>query len=252
LTPQLIVMLTRNDQTVENAIEVFDGCRDLPVQFWGFKNVGLPVKQMMTLVNNIRSGGKTACLEVVTYTEQECLAADCQFDYLMGTLFYPAVFDFLKGKPIKYSPFCGKVSGHPSILEGSIEEIIAEGQKLQAIGVDAFDLLAYRHVDDPEALATAFIKAMSVPVILAGSVDSFDRIDRVKAMGAWGFTIGGAFFNKKFVKGGSFSAQVAAVAQYLGQASKSKALDGPSIPRAKDVKPMRGVAVIPHPVSGKG
>jgi hypothetical protein len=220
LTPQLIVMLTRNDQTVRNAIEMFDGCRDLPVQFWGFKNVGLPVEQMKVLVDNIRSARKTSCLEVVTYTEKACmdaarLAVDCRFDYLMGTLFYPAVFDFLRGKPIKYSPFCGKVSGHPSILEGSIEEIIAEGRRLEGIGVDAFDLLAYRHVDDPEALATEFIKAIRVPVILAGSVDSFARIDRVKAMGAWGFTIGGAFFDKKFVKGGSFSDQVVAVAQYL-------------------------------------
>ena len=220
MTPQLIVMLTRNDQTVENAIEVFDGCRNLPVQFWGFKNVGLPVAQMKVLVENIRSAGKTACLEVVSYTEKECmdaaqLAVECRFDYLMGTIFYPSVFDFLKGRPIKYSPFCGKVSGHPSILEGSIEEIIVEGQKLQAMGVDAFDLLAYRYVGDPEALATKFIKAITVPVILAGSVDSFARIDRVKAMGAWGFTIGGAFFDKKFVRGGSFSNQVAAVAHYL-------------------------------------
>jgi hypothetical protein len=213
-------MLTRNDQTVPNAIEVFDGCRNLPVQFWGFKNIGLPVDQMKVLVDNIRTSGKTSCLEVVTYSEKECLdaarlAVDCRFDYLMGTLFYPSVFDFLRGKLIKYSPFCGKVSGHPSILEGSIEEIVAEGQKLQAIGVDAFDLLAYRHVDDPEALATAFIKAITIPVILAGTVNSFDRIDRVKAMGAWGFTIGGAFFEKQFVKDGSFPDQVAAVAQHL-------------------------------------
>jgi hypothetical protein len=213
-------MLTLNDQTVPDAIEVFDGCRGLPVQHWGFKNVGLPVDRMTVLVNDIRAAGKTSCLEVVTYTEAECmdaarLAVECDFDYLMGTLFYPAVFEFLKGKPLKYSPFIGKVSGHPSILEGSIAEIIAEGQRLQAIGVDAFDLLAYRHVDDPEALATAFIKAIRIPVILAGSVDSFDRIDRVKAMGAWGFTIGGAFFTQKFVEGGSFREQVAAVADYL-------------------------------------
>lgn len=215
-------MLTRNDQTVRNAIEIFDGCRNLPVQFWGFKNVGLPVVQMKVLVENIRSAGKTSCLEVVTYTEKECLdaahlAVECRFDYLMGTIFYPSVFDCLKGRPIKYSPFCGKVSGHPSILEGSIEEIIAEGQKLQAMGVEAFDLLAYRYVDDPETLATEFIKAIKAPVILAGSVDSFARIDRVKAMGAWGFTIGGAFFDKKFAKDGSFSDQVAAVAHYLQQ-----------------------------------
>lgn len=220
MTPELIVMLTRHDQTVRNAIEVFDGCRNLPVQFWGFKNVGLPVEQMKILVENIRSAGKISCLEVVTYTEKACmdaarLAVECRFDYLMGTIFYPAVFAFLKGTPIKYSPFCGKVSGHPSILEGSIDEIIAEGRRLQAIGVDAFDLLAYRYADDPEALATKFIQAIRVPVILAGSVDSFARIDRVKEMGAWGFTIGGAFFDKKFVKDGSFPDQVAAVAQHL-------------------------------------
>ena len=220
MTPQLIVMLTRNDQTVENAIEAFEECRDLPVQFWGFKNVGLPVDRMKILVERIRSAGKTSCLEVVTYTEPECMAAarlavECRFDYLMGTLFHPRVFEFLKGKPVKYSPFCGKVSGHPSILEGSIEEIVAEGRKLEALGVDAFDLLAYRHVDDPEALATAFIKAMTVPVVLAGSVDSFARIDRVRAMGAWGFTIGGAFFDRKFVPGGSFRDQIAAVARHL-------------------------------------
>jgi len=143
------------------------------------------------------------------------LAVECKFDYLMGTLFYPAVFEFLKGQPIKYAPFCGRVSGHPSILEGSIDEIIAEGRTLEVAGVDTFDLLAYRHVDDPEAMATAFIRAVKIPVILAGSVDSFARIERVKAMGAWGFTIGGAFFDKKFVPNGSFRDQIAAVAQYL-------------------------------------
>ncbi len=220
MRPELIVMLTLNDQTVPNAIEVFATCRDLPVQFWGFKNVGLPIDQMKVLVENLKAAGKTACLEVVTYTEAECLAAarlavECRFDYLMGTVFYPGVFAFLKGKPIKFSPFIGKVSGHPSILEGSIDEIVAEGRKLVDLGVDAFDLLAYRYVGDPEALATAVIRAMSVPVILAGSVDSFARIDRVKAMGAWGFTIGGAFFAKKFLAGGSFREQVAVVAKYL-------------------------------------
>ncbi|MFH1081450.1 MAG: hypothetical protein V1766_14540 [Pseudomonadota bacterium] len=217
---KLIVMLTNNDQTVPDAIEVFDGCKNLPILFWGFKNIGLPVAQMKVLVDNIRNAGKTACLEVVSYSEKECmeaarLAAECRFDYLMGTLFYPAVFDFLKDKPIKYSPFCGKVSGNPSILEGSIKEIIAEGLKLQEVGVDAIDLLAYRHVDDPEGLAEAFIKALKIPVILAGSVDTFARIDRVEEMGAWGFTIGSAFFNKKFVPGGSFNQQAEAVIDYL-------------------------------------
>lgn len=222
MKPELIVMLTRNDQTVPDAIQRFERCRHLPVQFWGFKNVGLPVEQMKRLVRDIRAAGKTACLEVVTYTEPECLAAarlalECRFDYLMGTLFYPSVFRLLRGQPITYSPFCGKVSGHPSILEGTPEAIATEGRELQALGVDAFDLLAYRHVSDPEGVARALIKAVDVPVILAGSVDSFARIDRVRDMGAWGFTIGGAFFDGKFVPGGSFPAQISAVAEYLRQ-----------------------------------
>ena len=71
---------------------------------------------MKQLVKNMKDAGKTTLLEVVTYTENECmeaakLAVECKFDYLMGTLFYYSVFNFLKDKPIKYSPFCGKVSG---------------------------------------------------------------------------------------------------------------------------------------------
>ncbi len=81
--------------------------------------------------------------------------------------------------------------------------------------MDAIDLLAYRHVADPEGLADAFIKAVELPVIIAGSVDTFDRIDRVEQMGAWGFTIGSAFFNKKFVQDGSFNQQIEAVIAYL-------------------------------------
>ena len=43
---QLIVMLTHNDETVANSAQVFDSCKDLPVEDWGFKNVGLPLPAM--------------------------------------------------------------------------------------------------------------------------------------------------------------------------------------------------------------
>ena len=32
MTPELIVMLTNNDKTVIDAVEVFESCKDLPVQ----------------------------------------------------------------------------------------------------------------------------------------------------------------------------------------------------------------------------
>ena len=46
---------------------------------------------------------------------------------------------------MEYLPFVGKVSGSPSILEGSNEEIIAQAKGLMAKGIKGFDILAYRH-----------------------------------------------------------------------------------------------------------
>ncbi len=102
----LIVMLTHNDKTVQKALEVFESCKDLPVKFWGFKDVGLSQPEMRKLVTAIKDAGKTTFLEVVSYTKKECMtgaefAVDFGFDFLMGTLFFQEVWDFLKNKDIK-------------------------------------------------------------------------------------------------------------------------------------------------------
>jgi hypothetical protein len=222
INSKLIVMLTNNDKTVKDAIEVFDSSKDLPVQFWGFKNIGLPIEQMKQLVENMKNAEKTTFLEVVTYTEDECmkaakLAVECNFDYLMGTLFYDSVFNFLKDKPIKYSPFCGKVSGSPSILEGTINEIISDAKNMQRKGIDAFDILAYRYIGDPEEIAKKFIQAIDIPVIIAGSINSYERLDKINELNPWGFTMGTALFKKNFDKDGTFKDNLKKVIDYLNK-----------------------------------
>jgi len=220
MAPQLITMLTYKDETVKNSFEVFDQCADLPAPFWGFKDVGLPKPDMKRLVERMKARGKTTFLEVVSLTEKECLdgaglALDCGFDYLMGTVYYDSVFRLMRGKATKFFPFAGKVSGHPSILEGSIPEIVADGRRMQDLGVAGFDLLAYRYTADAEALAEAFVQGVRVPVVLAGSIDGFPRLDVMKRIQPWAFTIGSAFFDKKFVPEGSFREQMASVLDYL-------------------------------------
>ncbi|NPV54797.1 MAG: hypothetical protein HPY71_14995 [Firmicutes bacterium] len=215
-------MLTHNDQTVPNALEVFEECKDAPVEYWGFKDVGLPIDKMKELIKAMKDAGKTTCLEVVRYTETECLesarlALECGFDYLMGTIFYSSVNDLLKNRPIRYTPFCGRVSGSPSVLEGSILEIIDDAKRIATYGVDGFDLLAYRYVGDPEELTREFIAEVNTKVIMAGSIASFDRLDRVKELNPWAFTIGSAFFTNKFGKDTSIREQIEKVVEYLNR-----------------------------------
>jgi hypothetical protein len=216
VAPRLITMLTHHDRTVPDALEVFEGCADLPAAFWGFKDVGLPGPEMKRLVRRLKDRGKTAFLEVVSLGEEECLrgarlALDCGFDYLMGTVYHEAVFRFMRGGQVRFFPFAGRVSGHPSVLEGSPEEIAADGRRLQELGIDGFDLLAWRHPREPEKVASAFIAGVRLPVVLAGSIDGFSRLETVKVLGPWAFTIGSAFFERRFVPGGSFRDQLAAV-----------------------------------------
>ncbi|MDR0489626.1 MAG: hypothetical protein LBH28_00050 [Oscillospiraceae bacterium] len=171
---------------------------------------------MNELIIEMKKAGKETALEVVTYSESECmasagLAVDLGFDYLMGTIFYPNVWEYLKDKKIKYFPFIGQISGSPSILEGSIEEIILQGEELAAAGVAGFDLLAYRYSGDPETLARRYVSAVKVPVVIAGSINSRERMQFVEDIDAWGFTMGGALFEGVFAHDKDFRENLSAV-----------------------------------------
>ena len=98
---KIIIMLTHNDKTVPDAIEIFEENKDLPIQYWGFKDVGMEPAKMKVLCDKMHEAGKTAFLEVVSYSEEECmrgakLAVDCGFDYLLGTLYYDSVAAYSK------------------------------------------------------------------------------------------------------------------------------------------------------------
>ena len=219
--PNLIVMLTNHDVTVNDAYDIFDSCKDIRnVQHWGFKNIGLPTDEMKRLVQAMKAAGKTTYLEVVTYDEASCMKAaktciDCGFDTLMGTVYYESVHNYLKEHKMQYSPFVGKVSGSPSILEGTNEEIIQDAKNLMTKGITAFDILAYRHVVDGEKLAREFCAAIDARVVIAGSISSYGRIDTMFDIGPWGYTMGSALFSKNFVPGGTFRENLQAVADYM-------------------------------------
>lgn len=218
---QLIVMLTHNDLTVENSLELFNQCKDLPVNFWGFKNVGIPSAAMRELIKAMKKEEKVTFLEVVTYTEEECLesaklAVDFGFDYLTGTRWFPSVAEYLKDKPIRYYPFVGDVGGSPVWLKGTIEEILEDGTRLEQAGVHGLDLVAYRYVDgDPVLLAQRLVERATSEVIIAGSIASEERIQVMNTINPFAFTMGGALFEERFVPGGDFRANLERVVEIM-------------------------------------
>ena len=228
--PELIVMLTHHDLTVPNALELFTRLKDQPVTHWGFKDVGLPPDQMRQVVTAMKTAGKVTYLEVVSLSEAEGLrgaklAAEMGFDVLMGTVYFPSINDYLRDTPVRYYPFPGQVHSHPSILDGTIDEIVAHARYLEAQGAHGMDLLTYRYTGDAPHLLREVVRATTVPIVSAGSIASYDRIHEVWQAGAWGFTIGSAFFENRFVPEGGFEINMGAVAQWL-QAQSS--LPGPN------------------------
>ncbi len=218
--PILIVMLTQNDRTVPNARSVFEECKDSKAEYFGFKEEPLPLDEMKELFAYMKKCGKKTALEVVAYSEQEGIAGantavECGCDILMGTMYYDSVNEICKANGMKYMPYVGEITERPSVLDGSIESMINEAKKCVEKGVDGFDLLGYRYTGDAVELNRRFSAEVKVPVCIAGSVDSYERLDEIKEASPWAFTIGSAFFDKRF--GDSIREQIDNVCDYISR-----------------------------------
>ena len=112
-------------------------------------------------------------------------------------------------------PFVGKITGRPSVLEGTVEGMIKEANEYLARGVYGIDLLGYRYTGDSVHLNKEFVANVKAPVCIAGSVNSFARLDEIKSAAPWTFTIGGAFFENKFE--GTFEEQINKVCEYVNR-----------------------------------
>jgi len=199
LSLKFIFMLTRDDRTVEDAQIHLETAISLGLRHIGFKDVGLPVDVLRTLNKRIRETGATSYLEVVSLDRDSEIksartAVDLGVDVLLGGTRVDDVLPVLEGSALKYYPFPGRITGHPSVLEGTFGDIVASARKLAAHhGVAGLDLLAYRSsLPDVPGLIKAVTNVAGKPVIVAGSIANKTRIEALHRAGASGFTIGTA------------------------------------------------------------
>jgi hypothetical protein len=123
-----------------------------------------------------------------------------------------AVLGEIAGAGIEYFPFAGRPRGHPTELLGTSEDIAADCRRADALGCAGVDLLAFRSIATPPLdLVRAARQALGGKLIVAGSVDSPARVHALEALGVDAFTVGTAFFERRFIADApSLSAQVAA------------------------------------------
>ena len=201
----LIAMLTNHDKTVPGAKSVLEENRFAKTGCWGFKDVGIELSDAKALVASMKAEGKTTFMEPLIESEEGCLEAaqfaiDCGFEYVIGMEFYESVAQKLKGTGIQYFPTCGRRAGIPRMLYGTVQEIIDDAKRILSVdGVAGICLSVYRYCDgDPEVMAMEFARQISAPMIVTGSIGNDARLNFVKAMKPWGFTIGSALFDDSF------------------------------------------------------
>jgi hypothetical protein len=219
---EFVFMLTHHDRTVDDPIAVYEQIRGCGLRYIGFKDIGVPVAELKEVCARAHGDGLEVLLEVVSTTREEELrsvaaAAEIGVDWLLGGTHPEDGLEILDagadGERPRYCPFPGTVVGHPSILQGEIDEIADSARRITALdGVYGLDLLAYRHQSaDAAELTRAVVQAASGPVIAAGSVASTAQISALDRAGAWGFTIGGAIFEGRLPGGPSIAGQVTEV-----------------------------------------
>ena len=201
-----IFMLTRDDRTVGDCLELIDLIRPVGLKHIGFKDVGVTPDVSKALTKAIHASGATSYMEVVSTTPEACLASarvahDLGVNRLLGGTQVDEIMDLLAGSGIEYYPFPGRPIGHPTKLGGRPAEVEAQCRDFVAKGCAGCDILAYRATEaDPIDLVKAARRGLGPDkyLVVAGAVTSAERIRAVEAAGADAFTIGTAVFNGSY------------------------------------------------------
>ncbi|MBS1269457.1 MAG: hypothetical protein MAG794_00408 [Gammaproteobacteria bacterium] len=211
---EFILMLTRQDQTIQDARQVLDMAVETGVRRIGFKDVGASRHELRALAETIREAGATSYMEVVSTTSDRvrqslATAQEIGVDCVLGGQDLDLARDVLDGGLAGYYPFPGKPHGHPTALGGAPEDVARDCRAYVEAGCAGVDLLAFRATDaDPlELVRAARASLADRELIVAGSIASIERISALAEAGADAFTIGSAIFNGSFspTKGSFFS-----------------------------------------------
>lgn len=220
MTTEFIFMLTHHDVTVPNALELFERVKGTGLRCVGCKDIGLEISELRQLFSSMKHAHMKSFLEVVTMKEEDHFegvnkAIDIGAQYLIGGMpqHTEKTIKYLRERrsQLKFFPYVGKIVGHPCLLRGTIDEIVTDAERTQTLGADGINLLAYRYDGNVQELIQSVQASTDLPLVIAGNVDSYERIREMKRLRVWAYTIGGAIIEKRFLPRNDEAEQIKAV-----------------------------------------
>ncbi|OYY03920.1 MAG: hypothetical protein B7Y73_05590, partial [Acidocella sp. 35-58-6] len=116
-----IFMLTRDDRTIPNCLDIIEQITPLNIRHIGFKDIGADLETLRTLNQKIQASGAASYLEVVATSPAAALnsarmAVEIGVNRLLGGTQVAETLEILHGSNITYYPFPGTPTGHPTKL----------------------------------------------------------------------------------------------------------------------------------------
>ena len=216
-----VAMLTRNDITVPNALDVVKKNCHASAEYWGFKDVGVTFEQGEALIREMQAAGKHVAIEPLTRDEETAnkwadIAIKYHIDAFLGR-FFKSVSKKLNDAGILYFPPFGRRDENERLF-GTIEELKAEAMEILDQGSSGIRISAFRWLEgDPEVLTMALKELFDekkVPFMMTGSINDFEKLDFVKKVQPWGITVGGALFDDGKFGGGTVAERVDRIDSY--------------------------------------
>ena len=215
-----VFMLTRNDATVENALDLVEIARPLELKHIGFKDVGADASMLQSLTSAIREAGASPWMEIVATTrEYELRGVSLAATSALKCSWAAFTSRRRSGSsPARRPAICRSPARRPAIRPGSAARRLrsrrnAGPSRRKAARASTFSPIARpkpsRSISSPPAGAASTNGAR---VVVAGTVNSAERVAAVRAAGADAFTIGTAAIDGSYAPGaGPLAAQLKAV-----------------------------------------
>lgn len=210
LCPQLVVMLTHNDNTVRDPALVLSSIDSPELTHVGLKETGISPSEFVDSLQYLKNIGKCVYVELMTENNDEMMfyariAIEQKADALLGTRRSERLDQLIRDSGITYFPVFDDQFAYEATLrndnqtaKNALTELCSEPHVTGAL------INPFRIPCCAESLIRATV-SHGKSAFVTGSINSAERLQLVAKSGAQALAVGTAIFDRAFCGGDSLS-----------------------------------------------